>query len=83
MKTSEIQERVSAYVGVLNDVATVMELPKKNLAAADRQAILKLLDTMTDLSSLMIYHFGCKKLPPKNLAEFRAKVAKLTPQIRT
>lgn len=77
MKTSEIQERISAYAGVLNDVATVMELPKKNLAPADRKAIVQLLDTMTDLSSLMFYHFSCRKLPGESLAEIRVKVAML------
>ena len=39
---------------------------KGNLSSADRRAITRLLDAMTDVN-LVLYHFNCRRLPTENL----------------
>lgn len=63
----------------LSDLAAVMAIPKKDLAAGERRAIAKLLDTMIEVSTMMNYHFSCKILPATRLAETKAEVVNLLP----
>ncbi len=82
MNTVMIRERMSDYAAVLNDVVAVLEAPKQQVTPADRRAITKLLGAMTDVNAMMVYHFNCQRLPAENLAEIRAKVARLVPRSR-
>ncbi len=82
MSAAMIRERMADYAAVLNDVVAVLYAPKQRLSSADRRAITKLLDAMTDVNSMVLYHFNCRRLPTENLVELHSKVARLAPQIR-
>ncbi|MCP5239112.1 MAG: hypothetical protein H6949_04755 [Zoogloeaceae bacterium] len=77
-----IRERMTDYAAVLNDVVTVLYAPRQRLSSADRRAITRLLDAMTDVNTMVLYHFNCRRLPTENLVELHSKVARLAPQIR-
>jgi len=72
-----IRERMTDYAAVLNDVVAVLEAPKQQVTPADRRAITKLLDAMTDVNTMVNYHFNCRRLSADHLADIRAKVAGL------
>lgn len=80
MSTAMIRERMMDYAAVLADVVTVLEAPRQQVTPADRRAITKLLDAMTDVNTMVNYHFNCRRLSAEHLAEIRAKVARLVPR---
>lgn len=82
MSVAMIRERMTDYAAVLKDVVAVLYVPKQRLSSADRRAITRLLDAMTDLNAMVLYHFNCRRLPTENLVELHSKVARLAPQIR-
>ncbi|MGE5470555.1 MAG: hypothetical protein ACM3X0_07160 [Bacteroidota bacterium] len=82
MSAAMIRERMADYAAVLNDVVAVLYAPKQCLSPADRRAITRLLDAMTDVNSMVMYHFNCRHLPAENLIELHAKVARLAPRSR-
>ena len=51
------------YAAILNDVVAVLYTPKKQVTPADRRAITKLLNAMTDVNTTLLYHFNCRHLP--------------------
>lgn len=71
------RERMRNYAALLNDVVAVLYTPKQQVALADRRAITKLLNAMTDVNTMLLYHFNCRDLPTENLIELHAKVAGL------
>ena len=77
MSAVMIRERMTDYAAVLNDVVAVLEAPKQKVTPADRRAITKLLDAMTDVNTMVNYHFNCRRLSADHLADIRAKVAGL------
>lgn len=77
MSAVMIRERMTNYVSMLNDIVTVLEAPRQQVTPADRRAITKLLDAMTDVNIMMNYHFNCRRLSADHLADIRAKVASL------
>ena len=77
MSATMIRERMTDYAAVLNDVVAVLEAPKQQVTLADRRAITKLLDAMTDVNTMVNYHFNCRRLSADHLADIRAKVAGL------
>lgn len=77
MSAVMIRERMTDYAAVLNDVVAVLEAPKQQVTPADRRAITKLLDAMTDVNTMVNYHFNCRRLSADHLADIRAKVAGL------
>jgi hypothetical protein len=77
-----IRERMTDYAAVLNDVVAVLEVPRQQVTPADRRAITKLLDAMTDVNTMVNYHFNCRRLSAEHLAEIRAKVTHLVPRSR-
>lgn len=77
MSAVMIRERMTNYVSMLNDIVTVLEAPRQQVTPADRRAITKLLDAMTDVNIMMNYHFNCHRLSADHLADIRAKVASL------
>ena len=77
MSATMIRERMTDYAAVLNDVVDVLEAPKQQVTLADRRAITKLLDAMTDVNTMVNYHFNCRRLSADHLADIRAKVAGL------
>lgn len=82
MSAVMIRERMTDYAAVLADVVTVLEVPRQQVTPADRRAITKLLDAMTDVNAMVNYHFNCRRLSAEHLAEIRAKVAHLVPRSR-
>lgn len=82
MSAVMIRERMTDYAAVLNDVVAVLEAPRQQVTRADRRAITKLLDAMTDVNAMMVYHFNCRRLSADHLADIRAKVARLAPRSR-
>ena len=72
-----IRERMTDYAAVLNDVVTILYAPRQRLSSADRRAITRLLDAMTDVNTMVNYHFNCRRLSADHLADIRAKVAGL------
>ncbi len=82
MSTLMTRERMMDYAALLNDVVAVLYTPKQQVTPADRRAITKLLNTMTDVNTMLLYHFNCRHLPTENLIELHAKVARLAPQSR-
>jgi anti-sigma-K factor RskA len=77
-----IRERMTDYAAVLADVVAVLEAPRQQVTPADRRAITKLLDAMTDVNAMVNYHFNCRRLSAEHLAEIRTKVARLVPRSR-
>lgn len=80
MNAVMIRERMTDYAAVLADLLTVLEVPKQQVTPADRRAITKLLDAMTDVNAMVNYHFNCRRLSAGHLAEIRTKVARLVPR---
>lgn len=80
MSAVMIRERMTDYAAVLADVVTVLEAPRQQVTPADRRAITKLLDTMTDVNAMVNYHFNCRRLSAEHLAEIRTKVTRLVPR---
>ena len=80
MNAVMIRERMTDYAAVLTDLVTVLEAPKQQVTPADRRAITKLLDAMTDVNAMVNYHLNCRRLSAEHLAEIRAKVARLVPR---
>jgi len=78
MSTVMTRERMMDYAAMLNDVVAVLYTPKQQVTLADRRAITKLLNAMTDVNTMLLYHFNCRRLPSENLIELHAKVARLT-----
>lgn len=76
------RERMMDYAAILNDVVAVLYTPKKQVTPADRRAITKLLNAMTDVNTTLLYHFNCRPLSTENLIELHAKVARLAPRPR-
>lgn len=83
MKSAMLRKRMSEYAKVLRDVVAVLDSPRHQVTSADRREVTKLLNTITDVSTLVIYHFNCRRLSAENLAEIRVKVALLADQCET
>lgn len=77
MSTFMTRERMMDYAAILNDVVAVLYTPKKQVTLADRRAITKLLNAITDVNTTLLYHFNCRHLPTENLIELHVKVARL------
>lgn len=82
MSTFMTRERMMDYAAILNDVVAVLYTPKKQVTPADRRAITKLLNAMTDVNTTLLYHFNCRHLLTENLIELHATVARLAPRSR-
>lgn len=80
MSTLMTRERIRNYAALLNDVVAVLYTPKHQVAPADRRAITKLLNAMTDVNTMLLYHFNCRRLPTESLIELHMKVASLMPR---
>ena len=75
-----IRERMTDYAAVLNDVVTVLYAPRQRLSSADRRAITRLLDAMTDVTPWCFITSTAGVSPTENLVELHSKVAASRPK---
>lgn len=82
MIASEIHEHMADYAAILSDVVELLQTPRSRMSLAQRQELTALLNAITDVSTMMLYHFNCQHASPEMIMEIRDKVAQLAPRAR-